>query len=260
MKKKTLAIANAIALIITIVINYLSNTGVFNGNTMASVSDKYHNYFTPAAYAFSIWGLIYLALIAFVIYQGKFLLKKDKREEFDNNKVVFQIGWWFVISCIANCLWIITWLYEYTGLSVIIMMVLLFSLFKIVVKTHMELSNPPFKKIAFVWWPFSLYSGWITVALIANFAAYLAKIKWDGFGISGIAWTVLMILIAGAVNLILTWKRNMREFAIVGVWGLVAIAVSNWHGNQIIVFTAISVSVILFFSSAIHAFINNKKA
>jgi len=259
MKKKTLAIANTIALIVTIIINYLSNTGIFNGNTMASVSEKYHTYFTPAAYAFSIWGLIYLGLIAFIIYQGRFLLKKGKREEFDNDKIIFQIGWWFVISCIANSLWIVAWLYEYIGLSVIIMMILLFSLFKIVIRTHMELSNPPFKKIAFVWWPFCLYSGWITVALIANIAAYLAKIEWDGFGISGIIWTIIMILVAGTVNLFMTWKRNMREFSIAGVWGLVAIAVTNWYGNHTIVFTAIIVSAILFISAGIHGYKNQKR-
>jgi len=227
MKKKTLAIANGIALIVTIIMNYLSNTGIFNGNTMASVSEQYQNNFTPAGYAFSIWGLIYLGLIAFIFYQGKFLFQKGKSESFDNEKTVFQIGWWFVVSCIANCLWIVTWLYDYTGLSVLIMMLLLFSLFQIVVRTHMELSNPPFKKIIFLWWPFCIYSGWITVALIANIAAYLTKIQWDGFGLSQITWTIIMILVAGAINLFMTWKRNMREFTLVGVWGLVAVAVTN---------------------------------
>lgn len=91
----------------------------------------------------------------------------------------------------------------------------------------MELSNPPFKKIIFLWWPFCIYSGWIAVALIANIAAYLTKIQWDGFGLSQITWTIIMILVAGAINLFMTWKRNMREFTLVGVWGLVAVAVTN---------------------------------
>jgi hypothetical protein len=68
--KKTLQIANILALIITLIINYLSNTGIFNGNTMATVSARYQNFFTPAGYAFSIWGVIYLGLAAFVIYQS----------------------------------------------------------------------------------------------------------------------------------------------------------------------------------------------
>jgi hypothetical protein len=251
--KKTLQIANAIALIVTIAINYLSNTGFFNGNTMKSISDKYHNYFTPAGYAFSIWGLIYIGLIAFTIYSAKGLFKKT-----GNEWPVLEIGWWFVISCAANSFWVIAWLYDFTGLSVVLMIVLLFSLIKIILKTRMELDDLPLKKIAFVWWPFCLYSGWISVALIADVAAYLTKIKWDGFGLSQISWTIIMIIVAGIINLIITWKRNMREFSLVGVWGLVAIAVSNWNSEKSIVYTALAVAVILFISSSVHAYKNRK--
>lgn len=253
--KKSLPIANGIALIATIIINYLSNTGIFNGNTMASVSARYQNFFTPAGYAFSIWGLIYLGLLAFVIYQGRSLFKKV-----EGDGVALQIGWWFLISCIANCFWVIAWLYDYTGLSVLIMLALLFSLIRIIIKTNMEIENAPFKKIAFVWWPFSLYSGWVTVALIANIAAYLTKIKWDAFGISEVVWTTTMICIAGAINLFMTWKRNMREYALVGVWALVAIAVANWNGVRSIVQTAIAIAAILFISSGMHGYKNRKSS
>jgi hypothetical protein len=251
--KKTLQIANAIALIVTIGINYLSNTGFFNRNTMKSISDKYYNYFTPAGYAFSIWGLIYIGLIAFTIYSAKGLFKKT-----GNDWPVLEIGWWFVISCAANSFWVIAWLYDFTGLSVVLMIVLLFSLIKITLNTRMELDDLPLKKIAFVWWPFCLYSGWISVALIADVAAYLTKIKWDGFGLSEINWTIIMIIVAGIINLIITWKRNMREFALVGVWGLVAIAVSNWNSGKSIVYIALAVAVILFISLSVHAYKNRK--
>ncbi len=251
--KKILQIANGIAFIVTLVINYLSNTGIFNGNTMATVSARYQNYFTPAGYAFSIWGLLYLGLLAFVIYQGRGLFTKVNEEW-----PVKEIGWWFVISCVANSLWVFAWLYNYTGLSVIIMIVLLFSLFKIVFNTRMELDDLPLKKIAFVWWPFSLYSGWITVALIADVAAWLTKIQWSGFGISGIAWTIIMIIVAGIINLIVTWSRNMREYALVASWALIAIGVANWNKAQPVVITAVGVAVILFISSGIHAYINRQ--
>ncbi len=249
--KKTLQVANGIALLATIIINYLSNTGVLNGNTMKTISDKYHNYFTPAGYAFSIWGLIYIGLLAFVIFTGRGLFKKAEDEW-----PVLEIGWWFVISCAANSFWVLAWLYDYTGVSVILMVVLLFSLIKIILKTQMELDDLPLKKIAFVWWPFCFYSGWISVALIADVAAYLTKIKWNGFGISAIAWTIIMILIAGILNVFMTWNRNMREFALVGVWGLVAVAVANWNGQKPIVYSALIVAAILLISLSAHAYKN----
>ena len=249
--QKRLSVANIFALIVTIVLNYLSNTGIFNGNTMSTVSAAYQNLFTPAGYAFSIWGLIYLGLAAFVIYHAVISFKSNQE-----NNVVLKVGWWFVISCIANCAWIFAWLYDYTGLSVIIMIMLLFSLVMIILKTRMELDDLPMKQIAFVWWPFSLYAGWITVALIANIAAWLTKINWDGFGISSITWTIIMIIIAGIIYLLMTWQRNMREYALVGVWGLLAIAVANWTTEPFIVQSSIIISVILFVSSTVHAIRN----
>jgi len=247
----TLKISNLIAFVSTLCINYLANTGLINGNTMATVSAKYENLFTPAGYAFAIWGIIYLFLFGFVIYQGLSLLNKAKNNDFAN-----QVGWWFVVSCIANSLWVFAWLYEFIGVSVIIVLVLLFSLLKIIVRTNMERWDAPFKTIAFLWWPFCIYSGWVAVATIANLAAYLTKIGWDRFGISDINWTISMILVAGILNLFITWNRNMREFAMVGVWALIAIAVANWEVQPTIVYTAIVTAIILFLSSSVHAYIN----
>ncbi len=251
--KKTLQILNVLALFVVVAVNYYSNTGAIAGETMASVSEKYENLFTPAGYAFSIWGLIYLSLFAFVIFQARDLFSSKYSTD-----VVLQIKWWFIISCLANVFWIFAWLNEFLLLSVGIMLVLLVSLVKIILNTRMELDDKDLPVIAFVWWPFSFYSGWISVALIANIAAYLTSVNWNGFGISEVTWTVIMILIAGAINLAITWTRNMREFSLVGVWALVAIAVANWNGASAIVIVALAVAIILFVSSSIHGYQNRE--
>lgn len=51
---RTPQITNAIALLATILINYLSNLGIFSSNTISDISKKYDTLFTPADYAFSI--------------------------------------------------------------------------------------------------------------------------------------------------------------------------------------------------------------
>src|SRR5699024_2878392 len=246
MRKKKLQIANIISLIAVIIINYLSVTGMFNGTTIGEVSAQYQSYVTPAGYAFSIWSLIYLGLTAFVIFQGRSLSGKKP-----NNDIAVQIGWWFVLSSIANGLWVLTWVYELTGLSVLMMLLLLYSLLQIIINTNMEIEDASLRKIAFVWWPISLYSGWITVALIANISAYLTKFGWNGWGISETGWAIIMILVAGLINLLVTWIRNMREFALVGVWALAAVAVANWGSVPFVAYTALTVAAILFISSSI---------
>ncbi|MGY3053730.1 hypothetical protein ACVWYG_001931 [Pedobacter sp. UYEF25] len=246
--KKILPVANGLALIITVLINYLSNTGIINGNTMKTMSDKYFTFFTPAGYAFSIWGIIYLGLFGFVFYTGRGLFKKKAEEP-----MLLKIGWWFVISCIANSLWVLAWLYDYTGTSVIIMGIILFSLFKIIVNTRMELDSYPLTKYLFIFWPFAFYFGWISVAFIANVSAYLTKINWDGWGISNPSWAIVMILVAGLVNIFMIKTRNLREYGIVGIWALIAISVANNNvtGSKSIVYTCYAVATIIFVFIAI---------
>ncbi len=249
--KKTLQVTNIIALAITVFINYYASAGLLSGTTVGAISAKYQTLFTPADYAFSIWGLIYLMLAGFVFYQGRGLFKHVKNDDF-----ILQMGWWFVISCITNSAWIVAWVYEFTGLSVLLIALLLFSLLKIVINTNMARWDAPFPKIVLLWWPFCIYSGWVTVATIANVSAWLTKLGWTGFGIGESSWAIIMVLIAGVINLLMIWKRNMREFALMGIWALIAIAVANWGAHQSVIITAIGVSVILLLAISIHGYQN----
>lgn len=246
---RTLRIVNAIALVLTIMVNYMSNTGIFFGNTMKTISDRYHNLFTPAGYAFSIWGLIYLGLLGFVLYSVRPLFSQKVRAD----ETVEKVGWWFVISCACNSLWIMAWLSDAIGLSVLLMAALLFSLLKIIVNTRMELDYQPLKRYVFIYWPFAIYAGWVTVAFIANIAAWLTKMDWNGWGNSDITWTVILIVIAGMLNLILIWKRNLREFAAAGIWALIAIAVEHRAESPTILYTCYAVAGILFVAMMLSA-------
>jgi len=249
--KKILQIANGIALVSTVFINYLSNTGALNNTTIGEVSDNYKSLFTPAGYTFAIWGLIYLLLFGFAVYQGRSLFVKVK-----NNDFILKTGWWFVLSCVFNSAWVFAWVYGYTGWSCVFIFLLLLSLLKIVINNRMELDDEPFSVIAFLWWPFVIYSGWVTVASIANVSTYLVKIDWDGFGMSATFYTILLIGIAVVINLFAIWNRNMREFALVGVWALVGIGNANSTLNEYIMYFAYAGALLLLVFVAIHGYQN----
>ena len=100
------------------------------------------------------------------------------------------------------------------------------------------------------------YSGWVTVASIANVSSYLVKIGWDGFGISAVGWTIVMIVVALVINLIVTWTRNMREFALVGAWALIAIAYANWELETTVSYVSALAALVLIVSSMWHGFQN----
>lgn len=249
--KKVYAILNTLIILLVIFWNYYSNTGVINGNSVGDLSDKYGNLFTPAGYAFSIWGIIFLALIAFAVYQLKLAFTDGKHSD-----TILQVGPWLAMANIANGTWLWFWLNEQLGISVLIMLVILVSLIFVIIRLNMERWDAPIGVIAFVWWPICIYSGWISVALIANVAAWLTQLAWDGGPFSEIQWTVIMISVAGILNLAMIYFRNMREFAGVGVWALVAIAVRHWGAIPSIQWVALAWSLILLFAISYHGYIN----
>lgn len=249
--KRTLQILNLITFLATVAINYFYNTGSNAPNTVGEISDKYENLLTPAGYAFSIWGLIYLMMFLFSIYQARSLFSKHADDEF-----VPKIGAWFIISNIVNAGWIVAFTNDLIGLSMILMLVFFISLLKIIVNLNFERWDAPKRVIFFIWWPFSLYFGWLNVALIANLSVYFRSLGWDGSPLSQSFWAVLVLLIAGIIFISMIWSRNMREYATAGAWGIVAIGVNNWDTNPLVAYTAVGVAAIVVINTMVHAYKN----
>jgi hypothetical protein len=248
--KKFYAITNLLVILGVIAWNYGANAAGINGNTVGSISDRINSLFTPAGYAFSIWGLIYLGLIAHGIYQVRLAFSSSVHDE-----VIARVGPWLIIANLANAAWIWFWLNERTGISVLMMVVILVSLVILIIRLDMERWDAPIGILAWVWWPFCLYSGWIAVATIANVAAWLDSINWN-FLFSEVTWAVIMIIVAAILNLLMILTRNMREFAAVGIWALVAISVRHWGEIPALQWAALISSIILFVAVSIHGYRN----
>ncbi|NHF60609.1 tryptophan-rich sensory protein [Flavobacteriaceae bacterium TP-CH-4] len=249
--KKRLALLNLLSVVLVIAVNYLSQALRLNNTTIGEISVRYDNLFTPASYAFAIWGLIFLGLLAYAFFQIKRAFLSDRKSGF-----IEQTGYWFVLANVLNAAWVFAFVYEYTGLSVLIMLGILFSLIKIILNTDMERFDAPIEIIAFAWWPICIYSGWIAVATIANISAYLVKVGWDGTPFSESTWTIVMIVIATLLNLAIIQKRNMREFAAVGVWALFAIFFRHKSSFENIAYTALAGSILLLMAIMIHGYRN----
>lgn len=250
--KKLYALLNTAITFAIIFSNYYSNTGAIGGATVGDISDKYNSLFTPAGYAFAIWGIIFLGLIIIGVYQILIAFKG-----YENSDSILQIGPWLSIANILNATWLWFWLHEEIGISVIIMSGILFSLIQIIIRLNMERWDAPLKVIGFVWWPICIYSGWIAVATVANISSYLASLGWQPF-FTDVQWTIIMISIAGILNLFMIYSRNMREFAVVGIWALIAIAVRHSEEIVILKWTAIIWAGILILAVSIHAYQNRE--
>lgn len=250
MKELILLICNTLTLSATLFLNYLAGSGSFHGQTIGAVSARYPTLLSPADYAFSIWGFIYFLLIAFVGYQW-FAYFKNRNEDSLN-----KAGIWFSLANIANGLWVIAFVNEDLGLSVLFIFLLLFILIVLLVRLKLEVWDAPLRIIVFVWWPICFYIGWIILATVSNVAVYLKSMGWQGGALSPEAWAIIMILLATLIYLFLIFRRNMREAALVGVWGLLAIASKQWEAQEGVVITSITAALILFISVAYHGLKN----
>ena len=219
MKKfRTLAIANFLGFVSTVVFNWLAIGLPINGKTTGELSDMYPNLFVPAGITFSIWGVIYLLLFAFVVFQ---LIEAYRKS--GNSTSIIAIGPWFIISSAANCCWILAWHYVMPVLSLIIMVILLISLIKIYMNLEQVRPQISNSHSYFIYPVFSIYLGWITVATIANVTAVLVHLGWQGALLSESIWTIIMVSVAIAMGLYFSLMKKDVFYTIVIIWALYGI-------------------------------------
>jgi hypothetical protein len=228
---------NVLAFAITITVNALASSLALNGRTTAEVSDLYPTLVTPAGYVFAIWGLIYVLLLVFVVFQA---LPSQREKPF-----LKQINVLFVLSSIFNVSWLFLWHYDQIVLSVALMFGLLASLIAVYLRLGIGKTSVTLKEKVFVHLPFSVYLGWITVASIANVAAALVSIQWDGFGLANDAWAVLVIAVALLITLAVIATRKDVAYSLVLVWALIGIAVNQSAYQNIVIAAEVSVLIII---------------
>jgi benzodiazapine receptor len=226
---------NVLAVLAVIVINGLANALPLNGQTTGEISDRFQVYFVPAGYVFSIWGLIYLGLIAFAVYQA---LPSQR-----DNPRLRRIGYLFALSCVANIAWLFLWHYEIFPLTLVAMLSLLLLLIAIYLRLDIGRAQVSTAEKWLVHVPFSIYLGWITVATIANVTSLLDYLNWNGWGVSPEAWTVIMLVAGVAIASAVSLSRGDVAYMLVIVWAFAGIAVK--HAGTPVVATAASVTTAL---------------
>jgi hypothetical protein len=215
----SLSILNLLGFLGTVVVNALANILPINGVTTGELSDLYPNLFVPAGLTFAIWGVIYVLLAIFVIYQ----LVPSVRRDAQKTEFVQRIGPLFFISSLANIGWIFAWHYQILPLSLVLMLILLGCLIAIYLRLNIGKSQSTRSEKYFVHLPFSVYLGWITIATIANVTALLVDINWNTWGLGEQFWAVAVIIVGIAIALSILFTRKDIYYCLVVDWALLGI-------------------------------------
>lgn len=234
---------NWIFFVSVILVNALANILPINGYNTGQVSGFYPNYFVPAGFTFSIWGIIYLLLFTYTIAFTYYNIRSDKFSKVQ--AYLNKVNPLFLATCILNGAWIFAWHYLQVELSVIIMLLFLVALCKIFIESNkfVELLKPT--QVFLLITPFTIYLGWISVATIANFTALFVKMSWNGFGIDVIYWSSLMVLIAIALGLLFLYKYGAISYAMVIAWALWGIKASQGKVEIINVCSSAGILILL---------------
>ncbi len=233
-----LSIATLTAIVATLLVNALSNLFPPKGLNIGAIANTVLQgvLITPASYAFAIWGLIYVGLLAYGIYQ----LRPAQRR----NPTMQRVNWLLISACIAQMVWVYLFTLRLFGLSIVAMVGILLSLMGAYLQLNVGKVRVSREHQRFAHIPFSIYLGWISVATVVNVASALYSAQWQGWGISATAWTVTMLLVGAAIAAIVAMQRADVAFTLVFIWAYVAIAVRQF-ANPALWMTAIALAIVL---------------
>jgi hypothetical protein len=229
---KTLSIVAAISYLFMIFTNYMANVLPLNGLYTADITDKlYPNMFTPAGWTFSIWGFIYFMLLVYVLYSLNIIKAIDSLSD---PQILDGTAILFTISSVLNIAWLFAWHYNMMVLSEIFMVGLWIVLFMIVV----NIKRNKLTRLQYIYLklPFSIYFGWITVALVANTVVMLVSLNFGFFGIPEVDWVRYVAIIGAIFTSIIAIINMDLAFSFVPMWGYFGIlmkhALPSGYNNQ----------------------------
>lgn len=159
----------------------------------------------PAGYAFSIWGLIYLWLIASALFG----LKRPSE-------------WAAMRPALAVSLAIgATWL-PVAMLSPVWAAILIWAM---LVTALIALFRAPSGDAPWAAWPLGLYAGWLSAASCVSLGLLAAGYGWMEQRTAAYVFVGLAILLALGVQGLL---NRAPTYGLAVIWALLAVAVQNW--------------------------------
>ncbi|MDD2745724.1 MAG: tryptophan-rich sensory protein [Candidatus Gracilibacteria bacterium] len=175
------------------------------GMNQGQISNLYPNLVTPATYAFSIWGLIYLSWIVMAILIAiGYISAKTK---------FLQV---FSAAVFLSSLWLVPFQYQYQLTSLGVMLwILVLALWSV------DLAQSEHRTVRLM---SQLFLGWITVATAANIAIVVVSTPLlANIGIfSPVIWTIIGLAVATMVHVWVAICYRAYVPGLVLIWALIA--------------------------------------
>jgi hypothetical protein len=166
--------------------------GWWNLPTNADLSAKYQSIITPAGWAFSIWGIIFMSQLVWTLWQQPVLRRLDDDRTHILPPMVKAVGLDYLYVCLAQIGWTAAFTTEHIFLSLIFMIMILTFLLLIL----NNLRQLDCQDSYFIYqFPFSIHAAWIlaAVAVSVNVVMVWAEASsWSQFTVGAASLLVLL--------------------------------------------------------------------
>ena len=224
-----------VGLILLLTLYIMTLNGFFGPHPIGTTSTSTRPLIVPKGFAFSIWALIYTGLITFPIYQ---FIKKKEHPKWCSLRV------WYSLNVVLNGLWLVCASYDWLWITVIIILMMLFSLIKI---DH-QIRTMKNEGVEINYWiesfVFSIYFGWVTLATVLNIAAALKFYDWDAWGIPELYWSLIILSITVVIIIKLFRSYHDQAFMTVGIWAFFALALRHWERLPMLAYFSLGIIMI----------------
>jgi len=205
-------------------------SGAFGGQAIADAADGALSAtatpLAPDTPAFSIWSLIYLGLAVFAVAQALPRQGADPR--------LRAVSWWVLASMLLNALWIGVVQAGSVGGSVVVILALL----AVLALVFVRLVRTAHTGTATSWitdTTVGLYLGWVSVATLANVAAFLSVADVGELGLGATGWSVAVLVLAAMLAIAYAVFGRGRPSVTVPIglamgWGIGWIALGRTNG------------------------------
>lgn len=198
---------------------------IFGGDIFATtdmsvgeISDMYFGevLIIPAGYAFSIWGLIYLGVLALAVVQA--LPGYGDNPHFEEARIPL------IANMACNFAWVATWQSLLFPIATVILVLQLAT--GVWLYYALGIPSRPAHSTLEEWirFPISVYVGWLTLATVVGVSTLFHFWEWGAWGLSYAAWASIMLAISAVIGFVLTLRWEDPVYGLVFIWGYAAVA------------------------------------
>lgn len=221
----------------------LIGSGMFGHDSVSDQQDgslsEQGSYLAPAGPAFSIWSVIYLGLIAYLIWQALPAQRDDARQR--------AAGGWIALSMVLNGLWLVAARFGPFWSTALVIALLLVVLARVMILLGRTRGTGIAQRVL-VDGVQGLHFGWVTIATVANTTSWITSLAPDAWEQQADVWGVIVLAVVLVICAASAWALGRIVPTVASAWGLAWVAVGRLTGepeSTVIGVTAMIVAAVL---------------